>query len=180
VIRLFLSDIRLKAAWVHGQATFGTMLKVLLADGTPAMLIYRLMQWSGRYRLVPLEMFFNRVNSGICGCVIGRGADFGPGFVLVHANGVVINGAVRGGKNVILEHQVTIGAEKRQFPVLGDHVFVGAGAKIFGGIRIGNHVRIGANAVVLTDIPDGATAVGIPATVVRIRTIDDRESDLSG
>jgi serine O-acetyltransferase len=167
MLRLFFNDVRAKATWVHGHTSRGTIIKTLLADGTPAMLWYRLMQWSGRRRLVPLEMLFNRVNSAFCGCVIGRGADFGPNFVLVHANGTVINGAVRGGANITLEHQVTIGAEKRQFPTLGDDVFVGAGAKIFGGIRIGSRVKIGANAVVLTDIPDDTTAVGIPARVVR-------------
>lgn len=166
---LILSDLRAKAAWVHGAATTATVLKVLLADGTPAMIVYRLMQWSRKWRLVPLEMFFNRFNSAVCGCVIGRGAEFGPGFVLVHANGTVINGAVRGGANVILEHQVTIGAEKRQFPVLGNDIFIGAGAKVLGAVTIGDGARIGANAVVLTDIPANATAVGIPARVVRIR-----------
>ncbi|CAN5155667.1 hypothetical protein BH11PLA2_BH11PLA2_42210 [soil metagenome] len=168
MISLFLSDVRAKAAWVHGTCTAATMLKVLLADGTAAMLHYRLMQWSRKWRLVPLEMVFNRLNSGLCGCVIGRGAEFGPGFVMVHSNGIVINGAVRGGRNIILEHQVTIGAEKRAYPTLGDDVFIGAGAKVFGGITIGSRVKIGANAVVLTNIPDDATAVGIPAKVVRI------------
>jgi serine O-acetyltransferase len=172
MLRLFFTDLRAKAAWVHGRATTGTMLKALLADGTPAMAWYRAMQQARRWRLAPFEMLFNRINSAFCGCVIGRGAEFGPGLVLVHANGTVINGAVVGGKNVILEHQVTIGAEKRQFPVLGDDVFVGAGAKILGGVRIGCRVRIGANAVVLTDIPDDATAVGIPAQVVRVRVAE--------
>lgn len=174
--RLIMSDLRAKAAWVHGRTTRGTVIKVLLADGTPAMIWYRLMQWSRRWRLVPLEMLFNRINSACCGCVIGRGAEFGPGFVLVHANGTVINGAVRGGANVILEHQVTIGAEKRQFPTLGDGVFVGAGAKILGGIHVGSGARIGANAVVLADVPAFATAVGIPAAVVRVRTPETVET----
>src|SRR5437763_15398598 len=109
LLALILSDLRAKAAWVHGTCTTGTMFKVLLADGTPAMICYRLMQWCRKWRLVPFEMFFNRFNSGVCGCVIGRGAEFGPRFVLVHANGTVINGAVHGGSDVILEHQVTIG-----------------------------------------------------------------------
>ena len=60
----------------------------------------------------------------------------------------------------------TIGAEKDESPVLGDNVFVGAGAKIVGAVRIGSNVKIGANAVVVDDIPDGATAVGIPAKVI--------------
>jgi serine O-acetyltransferase len=146
------------------------VLKTLLTDGTPAMIWYRLMQWARRWRLIPLEMLFNRFNSVFCGCIIGRGAEFGPGFVLIHSNGVVINGEVRGGANVKIEHQVTIGAERRQSPVLGDGVFVGAGAKVIGGVIIGDGARIGANAVVVDDVPAHSTVVGIPARVVRRRS----------
>lgn len=170
LIRLILSDLRAKSAWCYERSDWRGMLKALLTDGTPAMVWYRLMQWARRWRLVPLEWVFNRMNSICCGCVIGRGAEFGPGFVLIHSLGVVINGSVRGGRNVRLEHQVTIGAEKRQSPVLGDDVFVGAGAKILGGVRIGDGAKVGANAVVLCDVPPGATAVGIPARIVRTRS----------
>jgi serine O-acetyltransferase len=82
--------------------------------------------------------------------------------------GIVINSQVRGGRNVILEHGVTIGSEKGQSPVLGDDVYIGAGAKIIGAVRIGSQVKIGANAVVTRDVPDGATVVGIPARIVRL------------
>jgi serine O-acetyltransferase len=133
------------------------------------MILYRLMQWSRRRRLVPLEWLFNRMNSALCNCIIGRGADFGPGLVLIHSTGIVINGLVRGGENFHLEHLVTIGAERRQAPVLGSDVFVGAGAKIIGPIRIGDGARVGANAVVVDDVPSHATVVGIPAKVVRRR-----------
>ena len=166
VFSLMRSDVRAKAEWLYGAATAGTLLKAWLTDGTFAMVAYRLMQASHRLRLAPCAMFFNKLNV-VCGqCIIGRGADFGPAFVLVHSQGVVINAAVRGGHHVLLEHQVTIGAEKGTSPVLGNNVFVGAGAKILGGVRLGNDVRIGANAVVLEDVPDGATAVGVPARVV--------------
>lgn len=169
-VRLMLSDLRAKAEWNYGDAGRRSVVKALLTDGTPAMLWYRLMQGARRRHLPALEMVFNRINTVFCDCVIGRGAEFGPGFVIIHCGGVVINGTVRGGTNVRLEHQVTIGAEKRQSPVLGDGVFVGAGAKILGGVRIGHGAKIGANAVVVTDIPDYATAVGIPAKVVRVGT----------
>ena len=167
-LRLILADLRAKADWNYGDTGRRAVLKALLTDGTPAMIWYRLMQASRRRHVSALEMLFNRVNTVFCDCVIGRGAEFGPGFVIIHSGGVVINGAVRGGANVRLEHQVTIGAEKRQSPVLGDGVFVGAGAKILGGVRIGDGAKIGANAVVVTDIPNYATAVGIPAKVVRL------------
>jgi serine O-acetyltransferase len=131
------------------------------------MILYRLMQWAGRYHLVPLEMIFNKLNAMLGNCIIGRGADFGPGLVLIHSTGVVINGRVRGGSNVYIEHQVTIGAERRTNPVLGSDVFIGAGAKIIGQVHVGNGSRVGANAVVVRDVPAHSTVVGIPARVVR-------------
>jgi len=160
--RLVRSDINAKAMWLYGAARWRDILKTLLTDGTGAMILYRLMQASQRSHLSPLAMFFNKLNV-FGGCIIGRRAEFGPGFVLIHSQGVVINTSVRGGRNVKVEHQVTIGAERDQSPVLGDDVFIGAGARILGAIRIGSNVRIGANAVVVKDVPDGVTAVGVPA-----------------
>jgi serine O-acetyltransferase len=169
VLATITDDLRRKARWCYQSERPAAILQVLLTDGTLAMFFYRLMQWSRRCRLTPLELLFNKLNTTFCNCIIGRGADFGPGFVLIHATGVVINGQVRGGANVFIEHQVTIGAEGRASPLLGSDVFIGAGAKIIGGVCIGDGARIGANAVVVDDIPPHATAVGIPARVVRQR-----------
>jgi len=163
---LIRSDIRAKARWLYGDESFRNVVKARLTDGTTAMILYRWMQWAQRHRLSFLAMFFNKLNV-MGGCIIGRGADFGAGFVLVHSLGVVINTSVQGGRNVVIEHQVTIGAEKGASPVLGNDVFIGAGAKILGGVKIGNGAKVGANAVVLDDVPDGATVVGIPARVVK-------------
>lgn len=160
-------DLRAKALWCYEGDDWRSILRTLATDGTAAMLIYRLMQWSRRCRLVPLEMLLNKLNAILCNCIIGRGAEFGPEFVLIHSIGVVINGAVRGGRGIYIEHQVTIGAQGRQSPSLGDNVFIGAGAKIIGGLTIGDGVRIGANAVVLHDVPRGATAVGVPARIIK-------------
>lgn len=151
------------------------LFKVLLTDGTMAMVWYRLMQWSRLYRLTPLEMLFNKINTMFCNCIIGRGAEFGPGLVFIHATGIVINGTVRGGSNIHLEHQVTIGAERRQAPVLGNDIFVGAGARILGSITVGDGAKVGANAVVVKDVPAHSTVVGIPAQVVR-----QRETPITG
>ncbi len=167
--RLVVADLRAKARWCYEREDWKGVVKVLLTDGTPAMIWYRLMQWARRWRLVPLELMFNRCNTIFCGCIIGRGAEFGPGFVLVHSLGVVINGGVKGGAQVLIEHGVTIGAEKRKIPVIGDDVFIGAGAKVLGGVSVGDGARIGANAVVLADVPPHSTVVGIPARVVRSR-----------
>ncbi len=123
---LILHDLRRKAGWCYEDERPQALLKVLLTDGTMAMIIYRGMQWARRWRLLPLELLLNRLNSICCNCIIGRGAEFGPGFVLIHATGVVINGQVVGGANVFIEHQVTIGAERRQSPRIGNNVFIGA------------------------------------------------------
>jgi serine O-acetyltransferase len=169
MFRLILSDLRAKALWCYEDDSAAAMAKVLLTDGTVAMLLYRVMQWARTNRLAPIEWFCNKLNAATQGCIIGRGADFGPRFVLIHSTGVVINGRVRGGSGIHVEHQVTIGAERRRSPRLGDDVFIGAGAKIVGPVVIGSHTRIGANAVVVADVPDYATAVGVPARVVHRR-----------
>ncbi len=160
---LIQSDITAKARWLYGSDTSGAKCRAWCTDGTPAMLLYRCMQAAQAARLVPIAMICNKLIVWCCGCVIGRGAAFGPGFVLIHSLGVVINSKVQGGNNILIEHQVTIGAEKGQSPRLGNDIFIGAGAKIIGPVQIGDHVRIGANAVVCKDVPDHCTAVGIPA-----------------
>ena len=160
---LIRSDIAAKAQWLYGRNTARTRCRALCTDGTAAMVLYRLMQAAQRLGLAPLAMLCNKLMACCCGCIIGRNATFGPRFVLIHSIGVVINSSVQGGEDVYLEHQVTIGAEQNQSPVIGNHVFIGAGAKLIGPIRVGNHTRIGANAVVCKNVPDYATAVGVPA-----------------
>jgi serine O-acetyltransferase len=166
MFRLILSDLRAKAAWCYQDESAAALLKVLLTDGTMAMLVYRAMQWARAHRLFPLEWLLNKLNVITQGCIIGRGAEFGPRFVLVHSAGVVINGQVKGGSGIFIEHQVTIGAERRGSPRLGNDVFIGAGAKLVGSVAVGSHTRIGANAVVVADVPDYATAVGVPARII--------------
>lgn len=168
-LRLIAADLRHKAAWNYQDERVPAQLKALATDGTSAMVVYRLMQGARRRRLPVLEMVFGKLLGALGRCVIGRGADFGPGLVLIHSDGIMINGAVRGGRNVRIEHQVTIGAEKRAAPTIGDDVFIGAGAKIIGSVNIGNGARIGANAVVVDDVPPDSTVVGVPARVVRTR-----------
>lgn len=177
MFRLFAEDVRQKAVWCYGSSSWRAVMQTLLTDGTAAMFWYRAMQWAQRWRLAPLSMVFNKINAVCCQCIIGRHASFGPGFVLIHSQGVVINSNVRGGRQIFIEHQVTIGAEKNQTPILADNIFIGAGAKIIGPVKIGRFARIGANAVVLHDVPDGATVGGIPAKVLRLRDINqDSES----
>jgi serine O-acetyltransferase len=173
MFRTIFNDLRHKALWCYEADDWKAILKVLFTDGTAAMILYRLMQWSRRYRLVPLELLFNKLNTFFSNCIIGRGAEFGPNFVLVHATGIVINGLVKGGSNIYIEHQVTIGGERGEAPTIGNDVYIGAGAKIIRPIVVGDGARIGANAVVVHDVPAYATVVGIPARVVRSRAPED-------
>jgi serine O-acetyltransferase len=163
LLSTIVGDLRRKALWCYESDQSGALVKVLLTDGTLAMIFYRLMQWSQRRRLAPLAMIFGKLNAICCHCVIGRGAEFGPGLVLVHSSGIFINGRVRGGANVTLYHQVTIGGERDMVPCLGDNVVVTAGAKVIGPFTIGDGARIAANAVVLRNVPPRTTVGGIPA-----------------
>lgn len=173
MLRLISEDLAQKAQWCYGDHRWRSRLKTLCSDGTPAMILYRAMQAARVYHLRPLEMLLNKLNAVFCQCIIGRGADFGSGFVLIHSQGVVINGQVRGGERIFIEHQVTIGAERLRSPVLGNDIFIGAGAKVVGAVTIGDGARIGANAVVVHDVPAYSTVVGIPAKVVRQRSPDN-------
>jgi serine O-acetyltransferase len=169
-------DLRRKARWMYGSDHWPAVLKVLLASGTMAMVLYRSMQWSRRHRLFPLELIFNRLNAICCQCVIGRGAEFGPGLVLLYGNGIVINGRVRGGSNVTIYHQVTIGGLEDRVPILGDDVMLGAGAKVIGPVRLGDGARVAVNSVVYrSDVPPNTTVMGIPAQPVR--SSDPRPAD---
>lgn len=175
MLRLILSDLRAKANWCYRGTSVRDLVKVLLSDGTTAMILYRLMQGSRRWRLTLFEALFNKLNSVLCSCIIGRGAEFGPGFVMIHATGIVINGHVRGGERVFLQHQVTLGVSLgTDCPVLGNDIFIGAGAKVIGKVRVGNGARIGANAVVVHDVPEQSTVVGIPAKVVQKKRLSTR------
>jgi serine O-acetyltransferase len=108
----------------------------------------------------------HRLWSVVAGADIPLNCKLGGGFMMPHPNGIVIFPGAEIGPNCMLFQQVTIGFAEGGVPKLGGHVDVGAGAKLIGPITIGDHARIGANAVVTIDVPAGATAVGIPARIV--------------
>ncbi|MBA4110152.1 MAG: serine acetyltransferase [Leptothrix sp. (in: Bacteria)] len=166
MISRLLSDLRAKQALYSQYGPPCSLLKAALADGTLANVLFRSQEALSEAGLSPLALIPHHLNKLLTGCVIGVRARFGPGFVLVHPIGVVINSSVRGGNQIILESGVVIGDNRGKSPVLANDIFVGSGAKIIGGVSIGDGVRIGANAVVLKDVPSGSTAVGIPARVL--------------
>ena len=165
-MKYLTSDIKQKQKVLADEGYQVSLFRTLVSDGTSANTLYRLTSWLMKYKLAPLALISLWLNRVINGCVIGAGAKFDQGLVIMHPIGVVINSKVRGGKNIIIESGVVIGDEKGQAPRLGDNIFIGAGAKIIGGITVGNNVKIGANAVVVKDLPSNVTAVGIPAKVI--------------
>lgn len=162
-MKTLLADLRRKQQIFAEDGANVSMLRIWLADGTSANVIYRLMRCCAKYRLAPLALFFQWLNKFINGCVIGAGADFSAGFVIMHPVGIVINSKVRGGNNITLESGVVIGDEKGHSPRLANNIFVGAGAKIIGDLEVADEVKIGANAVLTKSAPQGATMLGIPA-----------------
>ena len=118
--------------------------------------------------LTKLYWLFFRIVETATGISLPKEAAIGPGLKIWHFGGIFINPGVRIGANCTLRQGVTIGnrIDDGPTPVVGDNVEFGAYAQVFGGVRIGDDCRIGAMSVVLTDMPDGATAVGVPARIV--------------
>ncbi len=133
-----------------------------------AIAFFRLACWFKQRRLPLFPGLLQRFIYRRYGLEIPSGADVGGGLYIAHPIGTVIM-PKRIGRNCSVIAAVTIGMRSEwAFPEIGDNVFVGAGARVLGGICIGNDVTIGANAVVVHDVPDGATVVGVPARVIKI------------
>jgi serine O-acetyltransferase len=141
------------------------------SKGVQAVILFRISNWLNKYRMKKLSILVKNYNIRITGCEIGEKCSIGEGLVLPHPNGIVIANLTKIGKNATILQQVTIGLKDPNYnnppPILGDDVFCGAGSKILGNIKIGNKVIIGANSVVVTDIPDNCVAVGIPARIIK-------------
>jgi serine O-acetyltransferase len=140
-----------------------------------AVAIYRFGQWVQLRKnmylkklLWPIYLALYALITVLTGINLPPTAKIGPGLRIWHFGCIVLHPAVEIGKNCDIRHEVTIGnrQEYGDVPVIGDNVNIGVGAKILGRIRIGNNVLIGANAVVIHDVPDNCLAVGNPARII--------------
>ncbi len=131
---------------------------------------HRLWQWNLTWLARFLARFVSQISRLFTGIEIHPGAKIGRRFFIDHGMGVVIGETAEIGDDVTLYHGVTLGGtswrEGKRHPTLGNGVVVGAGAKILGPITVGDNAKIGSNAVVVKDVPAGATAVGIPARIL--------------
>lgn len=152
-------------------AARGTLEILLTYSGLKAVRRYRHANWFYRHRFYTIARIISQRVRHVTGIEIHPGAQIGKGLFIDHGMGVVIGETTIIGDNCLLYQGVTLGGtgkdKGKRHPTLGDNVMVGAGAKVLGPIRIGNNVKIAANAVVLKDIPDNCTAVGVPARIAR-------------
>ena len=144
----------------------------LLYPGVHAIIFHRVSHWLFRHKLFFLARLNSQIARHLTGIEIHPGAKIGRRFVIDHGMGIVIGETTEIGDDCLIYHGVTLGGtgkdHGKRHPTLGNNVMVSAGAKVLGPFKVGDGARIAANAVVLSEIPPQATAVGVPARVVRI------------
>ncbi len=151
-------------------------LKVFLQPGTMAVIHYRYRRWALGVRLPVVRQFLNGIGllsgfwvAGLTGVDISPAADIGPGFVVHTAHGVLV-GEVKIGANCLVQHGVAL---THGTGLVGNNVYFGPGAKVIGRAKIGNNVVVVANSLVMTDVPDNTTVIGVPARIRLRRGSDD-------
>jgi serine O-acetyltransferase len=158
----------------HRDPAARSRLEVLFCyPGLHAIIWHRMASWFWRHRMFFLGRFLSHIGRMLTGIEIHPGATIGRRVFIDHGMGCVIGETAEVGDDVTLYHGVTLGGislEKgKRHPTLEDHVIVGAGAQVLGPITVRHGARIGANAVVLAEVPPGVTMVGIPAKQIMPR-----------
>jgi len=177
VFKSFKADI--ESVLTRDPAARSRLEVVLCYPGLHAMFAYRISHalWIRNWRL--LARFISHVAKIATGIEIHPGATIGERFFIDHGTGVVIGETAEVGNDVTLYQGVTLGGtslEKgKRHPTLHDGVIVGSGAQVLGPLTLGEGARVGANAVVLNDVPKGVTVVGIPARMVMRENVDEEE-----
>lgn len=143
---------------------------LLLYPHIKALVLHRPAHWLWQHDCHFLARWLSNVARKCSGIEIHPGATIGKGLIIDHGMGVVIGETAIIGDNCQLYHGVTLGGrgttDVKRHPTLLDGAYVGSGAKVLGNITIGLNSKVGANAVVLEDVPDGCTAVGLPARII--------------
>ncbi|MFZ1504439.1 MAG: serine O-acetyltransferase [Nitrospira sp.] len=161
----------LQAIFDRDPAATSRLEVILTYAGFHALLAYRLAHWLKGRRVPFLPRAISQLARWLTGIEIHPSAKIGERFFIDHGMGVVIGETAELGDNVTLFQGVTLGGTGKErgkrHPTLGSHVVVGAGAKILGGITIGDNVKIGANSVVLKSVPPNSTVIGVPARIIK-------------
>ncbi|MDR1432388.1 MAG: serine O-acetyltransferase [Propionibacteriaceae bacterium] len=159
----------LGAAMREDPAATSKLIVALTYPGIHAVWVYRLCHklWVTNLALRPLARVLSQIARFFTGVEIHPGAVIGRRFFIDHGMGVVIGETAEIGQDVLMYHQVTLGGRSRgrfkRHPTIGDNVLLGAGAKIIGPVTIGAGTKVGANALVVTDVPPNSIVTGIQA-----------------
>jgi len=156
----------------------GNILEVLLCyPGLHALIAYRIAHRLDKWKILLLPRLMSYFTRIITGIEIHPSAKIGKRFFIDHGEGVVIGATTIVGDDVLIYQQVTLGGtgkeQGKRHPTLGDNVIVGAGAKVLGNINIGNYSRIGAGSVVVEDVPEYSTVIGVPGRIVQRKYKDE-------
>ncbi len=169
---MFITD-EVKAIMERDPAA-RNIFEVILYPSLHAILLHRLSHALYKAKVPFFPRLISQIGRFLTGIEIHPGAKIGKGLFIDHGMGVVIGETAEIGENVTLYQGVTLGGTGKQqgkrHPTLGNNVLVGVGAKVLGAITIGDNARLGGGAVVLKDVPPNATAVGVPARIVAMRT----------
>ena len=161
----------LAAAQERDPAATSKLEVILTYAGFHAMLAYRIAHRFHTWGVPIIPRVISQLARWFTGIEIHPAAKIGRGFFIDHGMGVVIGETTEIGDHVTLFQGVTLGGTGKErgkrHPTLGNHVVVGAGAKILGGIKIGDNVKIGANSVVLKSVPPNSTVIGVPARIIK-------------
>ncbi len=160
----------LKAVFDRDPAVRNIFEIFLCYPGFHAMLFYRLSHGLWTRKLYLLGRFVSHLGRFFTGIEIHTGAKIGRGFFIDHGMGVVIGETSEIGENCTIYHQVTLGgtswAKEKRHPTLGNNVVIGSGAKVLGPFRVCDNAKIGSNSVVVKEVPENATVVGVPGRMV--------------
>ena len=166
----FKSDIN--AVMQRDPAATSKFVVFFTYAGFKAIRRHRRAHWFYKHNMKGIARFISQRTRAKTGVEIHPGATIGKGVFIDHGTGVVIGETAEIGNNVTIYQGVTLGGtglhKGKRHPTIGDNVMIGAGAKVLGAITIGNNSKIGAGSVVLRDVPDNCTVVGVPGRAVRV------------
>ena len=168
IIEEIKSDFR--AVFERDPAARSSLEVILAYPGFHAIMFHRIAYWLWNNNMQLLGRALSHISRFLTGIEIHPGAQIGKGLFIDHGMGIVIGETSEIGENVTLYHGVTLGGTSftrgKRHPTLESNVTVGAGAKILGPLTIGSNSKIGANSVVIVNVPPNSTVVGVPGKVV--------------
>jgi serine O-acetyltransferase len=167
------SDIR--AVFDNDPAAKGVFEVLFTYSGLHAIWSHRIAHWFYNRRMFTFARIISQISRFMTGIEIHPGARIGRRFFIDHGMGVVIGETCEIGDDVLVYHGVTLGGtgkEKgKRHPTIGNNVVISAGAKVLGSFTVGDNSRIGANSVVLNEVPSNSTVIGIPGRIVRLNGV---------